>query len=49
MKTEAEILQDAERTEEWDEVYPCAFCEDAFTNEHDLTVHRETAHEMNEE
>lgn len=49
MKSEADKVQDAETADDWDEIYACEYCDQAFTNSNDLLEHRETHPELNEE
>lgn len=40
---------DLETVEEWDELYACGYCEQAFSNSNELMEHREIHTEINEE
>lgn len=49
MKSESHKIRDSETPDDWDELYACDFCDQAFTNSNDLFEHRETHHDLNEE
>lgn len=49
VETESTKVVDGDAVEEWDELYACGYCEQAFSNSNDLMEHREIHTEINEE
>lgn len=48
VKSEDEKIR-GETGEDWDEIYACDYCDQAFTNSNDLVEHQETHPEANDE
>ncbi|XP_031627218.1 zinc finger and SCAN domain-containing protein 12-like [Contarinia nasturtii] len=47
-KTENEKIEDSETPDDWDELFACEFCDQAFSNSNELLEHRETHNEAQE-